>query len=100
MFNAELIKDYLITVGADVSSVAVEESVAEGNKLSTLTPSERLKLIGERLDLRNVTIGQTSVDRAPEHAFPGLAFMDLRWVMVMPGANGVFRALKRIRYSG
>ena len=92
MFNTELIKDYLITVGADVSTAAVEESVADGNKLSTLTPSERLKLIGERLDLRNVTIGQTSVDRAPEHAFPGLAFMDLRWVMVMPGADGGFRA--------
>ena len=92
MFNAELIKDYLATVGADVSAAAVEESVAEGNKLSSLSPSERLKLIGERLDLRNVTIGQTSVDRAPEHAFPGLAFMDLRWVIVMPGDEGGFRA--------
>ena len=58
MFNAELIKDYLATVGADVSAAAVEESVAEGNKLSSLSPSERLKLIGERLDLRNVTIGK------------------------------------------
>jgi ATP-binding cassette subfamily C protein LapB len=92
MFNSELIKDYLLSLGASVAPENILNAVEEGNKLSSLTPSERLKLIAERLDLRNVTIGQTAVDRAPEHAFPGLAFMDLRWVMVAPTAEGGFRA--------
>lgn len=92
MFNKELIKDYLASVGAEANAPAIELAVMESNKLSMLTPSERLKLIAERLGLRNVTVGQTSVDRAPEHAFPGLVFMDLRWVVVTPTAEGGLRA--------
>lgn len=93
MFNAKLIFDYLVSLGGnDVSEGDVHSAVADGNKLSTLTPSERLKLVGERVGLRNVTIGQTSVDRAPEDAFPGLAFMDLRWVMITQSGDGCVRA--------
>lgn len=92
MFNSELIKDYLLSLDASTDPVDTLAAVEEGNKIPSLTPSERLKLIGERLDLRNVTVGQTTVDRAPDHAFPGLAFMDLRWVMVTPIAEGGFRA--------
>lgn len=92
MFNSELIKDYLLSLDASTDTMATLGAVEEGNKIPSLTPSERLKLIGDRLDLRNVTVGQTTLDRAPEHAFPGLAFMDLRWVMVTSTSEGGFRA--------
>ena len=82
MFNPELIKEYFNDTGVTALPSVIEDAVVEVNKLTTLTPSERLKLLGERMGLRNVGVSQASADRAPDHAFPGLAFMDLRWVLV------------------
>lgn len=92
MFNARLINDYFKCVGADLSAVNIEDAVASGNRLASTTPSERLKFIAESIGLRCDGVGQASVDQAPPHVFPALAFMDLRWVLIDREIDGNYSA--------
>ena len=92
MFNARLLTAYFLALGVDDTQVSVADSVAVANKLSNTTPSERLKFIAEEVGLKCEGVGQTSVDQAPPHIFPALAFIDLRWVLIRQDADGGFIA--------
>ena len=92
MFNKQLLSDYFQCLGVDNASTDIETSVVAGNKLTNTTPSERLKFIAEEIGLRCNGVGQASVDQAPPQAFPALAFIDLRWVLIRQDADGGYLA--------
>lgn len=92
MFNKQLLSDYFQCLGVDNASTDIETSVVAGNKLTNTTPSERLKFIAEEIGLRCNGVGQASVDQAPPQAFPALAFIDLRWVLIRQDDDGGYLA--------
>ena len=92
MFNTKLLTSYFKNLGINVPEISIADAVAAANKISNISPSDRLKFITEKLGLKCDSVGQTSLDQAPPDIFPALAFMDLRWVLLSIDHNGDYTA--------
>ncbi len=82
MFNSQLIASYLQLKKIPFKKDELDGVVAKANSLSSFSPSERMDWILQQLGMPPGAVSQTGLANAADTCFPGLVFLDLRWVLV------------------
>lgn len=82
MFNSQLISSYFQGLQIKFNQNELDDVVLKANSLSSFSPSERLDYILKNVDGAAGNVSQTSLSAATDSCFPGLVFLDLRWVLV------------------
>lgn len=82
MFNNQLIASYLQLKKLHFKEEELDGVVSRANALSSFSPSERLDWMLQQLGAAPGSVSQTGLANATDACFPGLVFLDLRWVLV------------------
>jgi len=92
MFNSQLISSYFQGLQIKFNQNELDDVVLKANSLSSFSPSERLDYILKNVDGAAGNVSQTSLSAATDSCFPGLVFLDLRWVLVTKKDENTFSA--------